>query len=497
MIFMEKLGKNIAKYCFTFFVIVYALANIFFTVRQYNVGNNYAHYLWGLTPVNIILVVLLLGIIYFYLRKARFKINNTLFLGFFLIACLAVGLYWIFSNYQELVTIDDALNCFRSALAVSNGDYSPFYYGTYINTYPHNLTLISYFMLFTNRFGQGAIKYIRLLNLAAVLIGYLSLYGIGKRLFKNEKADTILILLMFLSMQLVFYAFFVYGNAVSYSFALLSVFLFIIFMQKEKVRYLVLAGAAILFAVFIKSNSLIILVAEIIYLLLYIISKKKWLYTIAVILLIVGQYAVTTGVVKYWENRLDTDYSNSLPTICWIAYGFNYNENTPGGYTTDFETYHHENGYVREYTETHVKEFINGVLTAFKERPWLIPRFYAQKFLVSFANSEYETFAQYRELPQSPFNESVISGDINDTLNQLWDAASTVIAIGLLAYIIKRFKKITLLELIGGVIVFGGFLFHMFWEVKAIYTYQYFMYLLPYAAYGLVLLFGNKGEESL
>ncbi len=45
-------------------------------------------------------------------------------------------------------------------------------------------------------------------------------------------------------------------------------------------------------------------------------------------------------------------------------------------------------------------------------------------------------------------------------------------------------------------IVFGGFLFHSFWEVKAIYTYQYYMYLLPYAAYGIYLLVNHKREGN-
>ena len=46
--------------------------------------------------------------------------------------------------------------------------------------------------------------------------------------------------------------------------------------------------------------------------------------------------------------------------------------------------------------------------------------------------------------------------------------------------------------MVGAVIVIGGFLFHAFWEVKSIYLYQYFMYLLPYAAYGLVSLNDEK-----
>ena len=491
----QKICTNIAKYCFGFFIFLYALANILVTVRQYNVGENTANYYFGVSFLHISIVGILLLLIAFVLRQQKIKINNKYLLGIFIFACIIVGLYWIFSNYPYLVEIDDAYNCYRAATLVGQGDYGPLGYKSYINTYPHNLSLVSYFMIYTRLFGENATTAIRLVNLLFVLISYISLYKITDELFHNDKINTVLIILMFLSMQLVFYAFFVYGNVVSYSSALLSVYFLIRYLKREKWQYLLISGFAIVFSIAIKNNSLIILIAEIIYVFIHMVSHKKWMLSLFIILTIFGEIVTTSGITAFWANRSGNNYDNALPKICWIAYGLNYDERHPGGYMNEFEVYHHDNGFVAEYTATRAKEFINGVLTAFKERPWLIPRFYAQKFLVSFANPEYETFAQYRELPQNAFNESVISGDINDALNQIWDAASTVIAIGLLAYTIKRFKKITLLELIGGVIVFGGFLFHMFWEVKAIYTYQYFMYLLPYAAYGLVLLCDNKTNE--
>lgn len=493
---LESLGKNIAKYCFYVFIVLYAIANIFFTVRQYNVGSNEAHYLFGITIEHIIIVGILLLILFLYFRKANFKINNKILLIIFFIACIVLGLYWIFTNHPVLIEFDDAYNCYRAASLVGQGDYGPLGFKSYINTYPHNLSLVSYFMIYTRLFGDNATTVIRIVNLVFVIVGYYSLYKISDEIFGNDDINTIVIFLMFLSMQFVFYAFFIYGNVVSYSSALLSVYLFIRYFKSEKILYLVLSGIAIIFSIAIKNNSLIILIAEIIYMVIHIIDKKKWLLSLFVIFVLIGETICTTGVTKFWEVRSNNDYSNSLPKICWIAYGLNYDYRHPGGYMFEFEVYHHENGFVREFTEARVMTFIDGVLESFKEKPYLIPRFYAQKFLVSFANPEYETFAQYRELPQTEFNESVISGDINDVLNEIWDATSTIVSIGLLVYMIKRFKKITLLELIGGVIVFGGFLFHSFWEVKAIYLYQYYMYLLPYAACGLYLLMKKKSEVN-
>lgn len=491
---LDRFSIIVAKYAFAVFVILYAIANIFFTVRQYNVGDNKANYLFGLTPINIILIVLGLIALWLYFRQTKFKINNRYFLMAFLALSLLVGLYWIFSNPGVLVEYDDAYNCFKAASYIARGDYGPLGYKSYINTYPHNLTLVSYFLIYTKLFGENATTAIRLVNLAFALVGYLSLYKICDELFNNDKANTILIMLMFMSMQLIFYSFFVYGNNASYSTALLSIYLFVLFYKKEKIRYLALSFVAIVFSVAIKNNSMIIMIAEIIYLFIYIVDHKKWTYCGVIVLLVFSIFMCTTGVVKFWEKRSGNNYDNSLPKICWIAYGLNYDQRHPGGYTNEFEVFHHENDFVKEFTEKRAMEFIDGVLQSFKERPMLIPRFYAQKFLVSFANPEYETFAQYRSLDIKDFNQEIISGNINDVLNAVWDATSSLVAIGLVAYLVKRFKKIGLLEMICGVIVFGGFLFHMFWEVKAIYTYQYFMYLLPYAAYGLMLIFKKDSE---
>lgn len=493
---LEKLGTYIAKYCFVLFVILYSIANIFMTVRQYNTGENIANYYFGLTPMHILLVLVIGAVLLYLVRNQLNKTDDKKFIILFLFVCLIVGLYWVLSNPQELVDYSDDYNCLRAARLVGSGDYGPLGYKTYINTYPHNLTLVSYFMIYTRLFGENANLIIRLVNIIFMLVGYYSLYKITDELFENKTVNNIVIVLMFLSMQFVFYSFYIYGNVLSYSIALFSVWFFITYLKKNKISNLIISMLAIVFSSAIKNNSLIILVAEMIYLIIHIINNKKPALLIVIVITVALQYLSTTGVVNFWAKRADYDYSNRLPKICWIAYGLNYDERHPGGYMNEFEVYHYENGFNSEYTEERAKTFINGVLENFKEKPYLIPRFYAQKFLVSFANPEYETFAQYRSLELNEFNESTVSGEINDWLNEVWDATSTIVSIGLLAYVVFRFKKITLNEMICGVIVFGGFLFHSFWEVKAIYTYQYYMYLLPYAAYGIYLLVNHKREGN-
>ena len=105
--------------------------------------------------------------------------------------------------------------------------------------------------------------------------------------------------------------------------------------------------------------------------------------------------------------------------------------------------------------------------------------------MASFTSPTYDCFDYYKELDNNALVKEVISGNLYIMFTNIFDSGSSIIAIGLVLLILKEYKKIELKQTILMCIVFGGFLFHAFWEVKAIYLYQYFMYLLPLGAYGI------------
>ena len=418
-------------------------------------------------------------------------------MALFLLVSFTVGLAWIFLNDIELRELDDAYNCFRAAKNIAIGNLAPLSYKSYISVYPNNMGLVTYLFIHVKLFGvEKALYSIRFVNLIFVLIGYYALYRITKNIFNNRTVVCTLILLMFGSMQFVFYSFFVYGNCLSYTMALLSVMFLLDYFKSNKKVNLILSSLFIICSISIKANSLIILIAEAILLILHVINTKKLIVIFVLLLTLLGVYGGTTGLQKFWGNRINIDYNETkLPTICWLAYGLNYDQKRPGGYFNEFEVYHVENGYMPEFTEKRAQTFIDGVLDNFKEKPNVALRFYSQKFLSSWANPQYEAFDQFRELNNNDFVKNVVGGKINNVLNVFWDGISSVVAIGLFVFVIKKRNCLNLYSTIGMIIVIGGFLFHTLWEVKAIYLYQYFMYLLPYAACGLVSLLDKKDNH--
>lgn len=478
-----SLAQNIAKYSFTLFAILFFVGNFFFSARQFNAINDNA--IFFITSPLQILVFFALGLLLLVLyRKQFFNLSSKEMMFIFLIMGFIVGITWILINPQDLMEYDDAYNCYNTALRMSFGDYSWLGFKSYINTYPHNLGLVTYFYLIIKLFGNFSLHAIRIINLVFSLMGYLYLYRTTDVLFKNENVNKLEIVLMFLSMQLIFISFFVYGNAISYSLGIVSVYYLLDYFEDRKALSLVLSGITVTASIAIKNNSLIILVAELIFIFVDFVRESNKKYFLYVPILIATIFVCTTGVVKYYENRVGTNYDNKLPRICWLAYGVNYEENHPGRYFNYLEHYHYQNNFNSEYTKIEAKNFISGVLGEWRMHPDYMVKFYAHKFLNSFANPEYETFAQYSKIEKNVITESIIGGVGNDILYEIWDSTSSYISIGILIYLFMR-SKTEFNNLLLGVIVFGGFLFHAVWETKAIYLYQYFMFLIPYGAYGL------------
>lgn len=476
---MKTLAYILTKYIFLIFCTLFAIANILVTTYQINndllIEN---HVVFGLTRQHIffVCIVFILGYLLY-----QSKISNRRLLVFILSLFFVVGLYWILSNALEPENYSDAFKCFRDAKLILNGNYSPFDFKSYINKWPHNLGIISYFMFHIRLFGDNAYLSLRFVNLLLAIAAYFSLYKISEQLF-GEKVARIVILFILFNFQLVFLSYDIYGYVASFSTIIISLLFLVRYIQKNKNIDLCLMYVFILFAILIKNNALIVCLAESIYLFFHLLSRNRWKAFFLIGLLFIGQYIVTTGVIRFYENRIRYSIShNKLPKIMWIAIGLNYEEKHIGGYFELAEIAHERNDFVVEYTKKDAMEYIHHCVTRFKNNPSKIYDFYSKKFFQAYTNPEYDTFKFFRDIDKSQLNQRVISGDINNLIKNILDASSTLVSMGLiLSY--RKIKKLTWNQLVLAMVIVGGFLFHMIWEIKAIYMYIYFLLLLPYAA---------------
>ena len=68
----------------------------------------------------------------------------------------------------------------------------------------------------------------------------------------------------------------------------------------------------------------------------------------------------------------------------------------------------------------------------------------------------------------------------------------TVCYLGVIIYLagIIKGRKPTVSEMLLLILIFGGIIFHEFWEGSSRYTMRYYIYYLPFGAYGLKVLLG-------
>ena len=77
------------------------------------------------------------------------------------------------------------------------------------------------------------------------------------------------------------------------------------------------------------------------------------------------------------------------------------------------------------------------------------------------------------------------AGPVHDGLVLWADALQTLLYTGAAAALWNRRKNWRAEYLIPVLVVFGGFVFHTFWEAKSLYIINYSVLLVPYAALGL------------
>ena len=81
----------------------------------------------------------------------------------------------------------------------------------------------------------------------------------------------------------------------------------------------------------------------------------------------------------------------------------------------------------------------------------------------------------------------IVFGTGNVILRWIMNVYMSVCYLGVLVYLFYRIKKrnVSLSEMLLLVLIFGGMCFHQFWEGSSRYAMRYYVYWVPYAAFGI------------
>lgn len=406
------------------------------------------------------------------LRKEENRRRNMgILLGAVLLHCAVFCTAW--NTLAQSALRADPLYIHAIAGGFATGDVSP---GgmDYLYTYPHQAGQAFLLELVYRLFGYENLMAFRSLNTLGALAFVVCGYKITEQLWHSDEAKVNFLLLSAGFLPLLIYTNVIYGEVLAVAGVSLAVWMFLLWLEEKKIWQAAVMLLALVFAVYMKNNALIAAVAIGCVMLCKAVSERKkklalWVIPLAGVL-VLAQPAMT----KFYEYRSGWPLDQGMPKILWAAMGLQ-GEGMTSGWWNEFpdKIYKEQAGYDPQTAKELGDAAITFSLEGFAEHPKAAVKFFGQKFVSQWNDASHGC--------------QVSAGSQDTPLLERWmNGWHSLILFGASAFAVLRFKKKTeIQEVLPMLILLGGFLFHMIWEVKGRYGFFYFALLLPAAAAGI------------
>ena len=416
----------------------------------------------------------------------------------------AAGLYLLWLLFMLIWGGSDSRMSMSSALLLLSGDTSPwepytFLYGGgpagYAYTYPVQNGLILYMVPAAFLFGKAAPYVLQAANIGFFFLGILCL---GKMLstFSRREMHThsdqkriVLLLCAFLPFS--FYFLFVYGTMPGFGLACLGMERAQRYAAEGRKHDIWISALAICGAVLLKSNYLIVLVGIVLYLAARALFDRK-LRTAAAAVLVMAVYLVGSRGMNMGIGFLTRQpVSGGIPMIAWAEMGLQEGKRGPGWYNGYNVRVFNENGGDTERTKEMVKKDLRETAEDFGSNPAAAADFFVRKTESIWAEPTFQSL-WIQEVGGgswlfAPVTDSLLKrgGILNTIYVNAANMLQTLIYAGALLWLVFGKREMSWETLLPGMVVIGGFLFHLVWEAKGQYTVFYFFLLSPYAFWGI------------
>ena len=453
-------------------------------------------------PLLFMLTVLVIAFFYLLYRKKAFE-NHRGFAAAALLFICAYCLLLILTIRPQAVndskTLDNIINAFME------GDYSSLTEpGGYLFIWPFQLGYVFFGQIVGIIFGPSNYLVWDILQHFSILITLYLIYKITWEIFGDRQICAVTSLLSVGALFFYNYVTYIYGDILSMAPQTIALYAMILFTKRGKIRYALISGAAIAVAVALKTNCEITLIALIAILFLGAFSEKadknKFGKELFSRLLIAAAFVmITFGVQK----AIDLYYCNLTglsaipegnPAFSHIAMGLQESDLEDGWYNGYNYKVFAENNYDTAATKAAAIQNIKETLGEFAKRPLHGARFFVRKFTTQWADSvcvsthNLDLVSRHVE-NSSPLVSYLVFGSDKGCPLLIWimNVFMTVCYLGAFIYLLGnlRKRKPSASEMLLLILIFGGILFHEFWEGSSRYAMRYYIYYLPYAGFGL------------
>lgn len=245
-----------------------------------------------------------------------------------------------------------------------------------------------------------------------------------------------------------------------------------------------------------RMNSLIFIIASVIYLVLCLIRdkstwKKNLIGSIFIITFIIGTIMPANLVKNYYMGKYNLDREKSYPTISFLRLGMEESRRGNGWYREDIGEYALKNP---ENAKKEYPELIKERLKFFGENLGYTFRFYTMKIASMWTENTYASVRENLNMDDIELSNKI--SNLTGVIAVYQKALLVLTATISLMVLIKTRKNLSLEVLFLITIFIGGFMFHILWEAKSRYIIPYVVILIPVASIKLDLFKKKKLLEE-
>ena len=445
------------------------------------------------------LLVLAAGILMLFILASRVKkvplrkLQIALFLW-----TLLLGTVWVLSS--QVSPTEDSWTVTSAAQEFAVNNFDKFENTKYFKNYPFQLGYVLFnecVIRFLSLFKRPeTVMVLEVLNAVFLAMINTLLLTIGARLFKDDRVNLMTAVLLAVSAAPFIDCSFTYGIYPGMAFALLAMYLELRWMTDSKIIFGIGAVLSIAFAVMLKSNYLIWLIAMVLILLVRMPARKKYAFDAGLIAAAVAlTLSVQPTVKRFYENRSGHIFGDAIPYASWIAMGLSETDLAPGWYNIYITVGNFESSnYAADEAGRRSRELIKERLKYFAQNPQYANDFFYLKTVSQWNEPSYQSIwnntvrGQYKE--KNAFAHWVCY-EGEQTVKQYMDYFAQLVFVCFFLGALYLLRKKQFLFTMIPVVFLGGFFYQFISEGKAQYIIPYFIAMTGFAAFGAVSFYDS------
>lgn len=384
---------------------------------------------------------------------------------------------------------------------------------TYLAYYKQNIGLVMIFKSIMNIFQMDNLSLLRYGNIIANITMVIGLYWIYYMVVpkENKKNNLLFYMLTLGVLPISLLVTWAYGDLIGLSLSIWSVAFMMKYNQNKKIPYFIASSISMAFAIMARNNSLIFIIAIVMYLLFSIGEEKerkaKLMKGLCILLFIAISMIPNQLLMNWFSNKYELNDKKEKSTITYLYMGMSEGKMANGWYNDEVGEINikmMEQDKEDKSIENQTKEKLKDRIKYLLGHPIYTLEFYKDKILSMWAEptmaSEIYNTQRGVDPTENQLFVFLMEGNNFETLKLSQKIIDGIIYAGAFIYVILKRKNMSNEMLLLVLIFLGGFGFHLLWEAKSRYILPYVVILIPVAVAGMdeiTKYLRNKKEEKV